>query len=106
MQMRAIIVHRWDVKPQDDWYPWLKQELTASGFKVEVPEMPRTEAPVIKEWVEKLAQVVGEPDRQTFLVGHSIGCQTIIRYLATLTENQKAGGGLLVAPWLHLFNLE
>lgn len=68
--------------------------------------MPRTEAPVIKEWIEKLTQVVDKIDKQTFLVGHSIGCQTIIRYLETLTKDQKVGGVLLVAPWIHLVNLE
>lgn len=106
MKKRVIIIHRWGGKPSDDWYPWLKWELEKAGHEILVPEMPNTEAPVIREWLDKLKEVVGKPDENTILIGHSIGCQTIIRFLETPRSNEKAGEVLLVAPWIHLVNLE
>jgi len=61
--------------------------------------------PKIKEWVAALAQAVGTADHETFFVGHSIGCQTILRYVQTLDEFQFVGVAVLVAPWLTLNGL-
>mgnify|MGYP001613421477 CR=1 FL=1 len=66
--------------------------------------MPETETPVIEKWVSRLAQVVGEPDADTYFIGHSMGCQAILRYLETL--NQPVGGTIFVAGWSNLENLE
>ena len=104
--MRVFIVHRWDGTPRSDWYPWLRKVLEKSGVKVIVPEMPDTSTPTIKAWVSHLAKTVGKPDQQTYFVGHSIGCQTILRYLTTLPQNAMVGGVIMVAGWLTLQNLE
>lgn len=102
MSKRVFIVHRWDGSPSKDWIPWLKLELEARGFIVSAPQMPQPEAPSIHEWVGHLRFLVDAPDRQTFFVGHSIGCQTILRYLQDLPKNIEVGGVLMVAPWVHL----
>jgi predicted alpha/beta hydrolase family esterase len=101
---RVIIVHRWAGGPNDDWRPWLKSELEKMGYDVLVPNMPDTEVPTIEKWVNKLSEVVGTPDSETYFVGHSIGCQTILRYLETI--DIKVGGALFVAGWFNLENLE
>jgi uncharacterized protein len=36
------------------------------------------------------------------LVGHSIGCQTIFRYLEKLPAEARVGGVVLVAGWISL----
>lgn len=81
---RAIIVHGWDGFPEEAWFPWLKHELEVRGFQVEVPQMPEASAPKIDLWVPKLAEVVGAPDEELVLIGHSMGVQTIIRYLESI----------------------
>jgi len=101
---RVIIVHQWMVGADGDWRPWLKGELEKPGYEVLVPEMPDIDAPIIKKWVGKLAEIVGTPDSDTYFVGHSIGCQTIIRYLETI--NTPIGGAVFVAGWFNLKNLE
>lgn len=45
----------------------------------------------------KLAEVVGTADENTYFVGHSMGCQTIARYIETLPEGVKVGGAVFVA---------
>ena len=85
--------------------PWLEEELNIKGFEVIAPQMPNTEYPKIDEWVGFLREKVGEPDENTYFVGHSIGCQTILRYLESL-ENKKVGGAIFVAGWFHLNGLK
>ena len=102
---KVHIIHGWDFKPESNWYPWLKKELEAEGFEVIIPEMPKTEEPDIETWVNHLAEAVKDPGLGTYLVGHSIGCQAIMRYLETL-DNIQIGGAVFVAGWFYLKNLE
>lgn len=101
---RVFIIHRWSGGPHDDWRPWLKSKLEEQGYEVIVPKMPDTEEPVIEKWIEYLKNIVGEVDAHTYFIGHSIGCQAILRYLETIT--QKVGGAVFVAGWFKLENLE
>ncbi len=101
---RVFIVHAWGENPQACWYPWASSELKNNGLEVFVPFMPDTETPVIEAWVSALAELVGEPDDQTYFIGHSIGCQTILRYLETI--DTPVGGAVFVAGWFNLENLE
>lgn len=103
---RVIIVHGWVSNPLDCWFPWLRKELKKRGFDVVVPLMPNPLVPKIKPWVVRLRRAVGTPDRNTFFIGHSIGCQTILRYLATLPPKTRIGGIVCVAGFFKLQNLE
>ncbi len=103
---RAFIIHGWGESPESEWFPWLKKELETKGIEAAVFEMPDTENPVIEKWVGYLEKNIQNPDEEIILIGHSIGCQTILRYLEKLSENAKVGKVILVAPWLTLFNLE
>ena len=101
---RAVIIHGWGGNPNEGWYPLLKKELENRDIIVEVPEMPNTEAPDIKQWVKTLAKNV-DPEADTYLIGHSIGCQTILRYLEKLTTPVNIKGVVFVAGWLVLSGL-
>lgn len=59
--------------------------------------MPETDEPKLTLWLPKLVEAIGEPDEDLYLVGHSIGCATIMRYLEQLPESKKVGGVVLVA---------
>jgi predicted alpha/beta hydrolase family esterase len=94
---RAIIVHCWEGYPEYCWYPWAKDKLVQDGFDVSIPALPETEAPRQDKWVPYLADQVGIPDEELFLIGHSVGCITILRYLETLPSQQFVGGVVFVA---------
>ncbi len=68
--------------------------------------MPNTDEPKIEEWVPFLKKLITNPTKDTYLIGHSVGCQTIMRYLETLKENKKVSGVLFVAGWFTLKGLE
>lgn len=94
---RAIIVHCWEGTPQYCWYPQTKKELEDNGFVVVVPQFPETEAPKLSLWLSLLKDVIGKPDTETVLIGHSVGCITILRYLESLEEGEVLGGVVFVA---------
>lgn len=94
---KAVIIHCWEGYPEYCWYPKTKKELEQKGFEVIVPAFPDTEVPKFDKWLPKLKEIVGKPDEDVFLIGHSIGCITILRYLETLNDEEKIGGVVLVA---------
>jgi predicted alpha/beta hydrolase family esterase len=104
MVKRVFIVHGWGYNPESNWYPKLKLELEKKKFKVIVLEMPDTDEPDIYRWTSYLSEKVGKLDSDTYFIGHSMGCQTIMRFL----QNQKVkiGGALFVAAWFYLDHLE
>ncbi len=102
MSNRVFIIHGWDDSPEGSWFPWLKKKLVKQGIEAHVPAMPDPANPTIDIWVPFLKHVVGQADEQTFMVGHSIGCQAILRYLETLSAGAKIGGVVLVAGWVTL----
>ncbi len=97
---RIFIIHGWGGNSQSIWIPWLKGELEKKGFEVHALDMPDTEHPRMETWVPYLAEKVGDPDEETFLVGHSMGCQTIIRYLGGI--DKRIGGIVLVAGFVNI----
>src|SRR3989338_1291793 len=113
---RGFIVHGWDGYPEEGWFPWLKKELEersfsaqggpASGWEVHVPQLPDAGTPRIYNWVPALANAVSTPDTQTYFVGHSMGCQTIARYLETLPEGVQVGGAVFVDGFFKRLTIE
>jgi len=97
MNKRVFIVHGWSGHPKEGWFPWLKRELELQGFFVFVPQMPNSNEPRIIPWVKALADSVGVIDRDTYFVGHSMGCQTIVRYLEREESSIVSGGAVFVA---------
>ncbi len=104
---RVFIVHGWDGSPDEPWLKWLRCELVRRGIFVVSGQMPQVATPHIATWVPALAKLVGTPDEDTYFVGHSVGCSTVLRYIESLSEGTKAGGAVFVAPWAKsLTNLE
>ena len=94
---RVIIIHCWEGYPEYCWYPWVKKELEIKGFHVEVPAFPNTEKPKLNKWLPMLKKIADQPSENLYLIGHSLGCITIMRYLESLAKDQKIGGVVFVA---------
>lgn len=107
---RILIVPRWAGSPTSDYYPWLIAALRdrfGDGLEVRALAMPEPGTPRIDSWPPTLLAQAGS-DRaalaRTMLVGHSVGCQTVLRALAALEEGASVGGVLLVAAWTRVDN--
>jgi predicted alpha/beta hydrolase family esterase len=96
----VVIVHGWGADSESDWLPWLKEELEKRGITAITPDMPNTNAPEIEEWITFLNNTVKEIDENVYFVGHSVGCQAILRYLQTLPTDKKVGGAVFVAGFV------
>lgn len=99
---KVFIVHGWDGNPDEPVLKWLRLKLEERGYSVSTPAMPNPETPKIESWVNKLRETVGAVTEDIVLIGHSVGCQAVMRYLETLPENSKISGLLLLAPWMKL----
>ncbi|MBI4057875.1 serine hydrolase family protein, partial [Candidatus Microgenomates bacterium] len=99
---RVFIVHGWGGSPQEGWFPWLQTELEKRNFKVYIPPMPDSEHPRMNAWLETLKTAIKTSDEDTYLVGHSVGCITILRYLERLPQDQKIGGAILVGGFTDM----
>lgn len=105
MNKRVIIIHGWGGSPKTDFLPWAKKELENKDYEVIVSAMPDSENPRIESWVPYLANVIGKVRETDILIGHSIGCQAILRFLQTLNEDKKVDRVILVAGWVKLKGL-
>ena len=82
----------------------MTEQLEQDGVSVTAPAMPNTGEPEIGAWVGRLDQEVGAVHEETFYVGHSIGCQTILRHLEH-SPGTSARGAAFVAPWFDLIGV-
>lgn len=97
---RVVVMPRWGGTAESDWYPWLRERLAGWAGAVDVLDLPDRGAPVIERCVEVIEAAV--PDAtlgSTLLVGHSVGCQAMLRFLARRPAGVVAGGTLCVAGW-------
>ena len=98
--MREVyIIHGWEGSPKEPMHQWMKKELEKKGFSVVAPIMPNPKEPEIDSWVNKISEIV-DTNEEIYFIGHSIGCQTILRYLEK--SDIKVNGVVLIAPWMHL----
>ena len=103
---RVVIVHGWKGSPQENWLPYLKEELENLSVEIHVPQMPNPDFPVCSEWVNILKSLIINPDLGTFLVGHSLGIIAILRYLESLPEGNAVGGVVSVAGFSETLGIK
>ena len=70
-----------------------------------VPALPNANNPKMHDWLASLTQSADSVDENTYMVGHSLGCIIILRFLENLDEKQKIGGAILVAGFDNPLNI-
>ncbi len=103
---RLVVVPRWSGTPGSDWYPWIVDEIANMRPRpfdpAVVAAMPEPDRPTIQAWVARVREVLGDdPDElaRTVVVGHSVGCQAVLRALAGLTAGRHVDRVVCVAGW-------
>jgi uncharacterized protein len=94
---KVIILHGYEGSPGINWFPWLKKKLEELDVQVQIPSMPDSCSPKLGAWLDYLEKMIGEPNEDLFLVGHSLGGPAIFRFLETLPAGRKIGGAVVVA---------
>ena len=92
-----VLLHGWGGDSCSNWFPSVRERLESRGHEVLAPSFPNTETPDYDEWEAYFtAEVLPHIDSDTIVVGHSLGCPFILRFI---TENKIPVAELhLVAP--------
>ena len=99
---RLCIVPRWSGGPDSDFYSWLRAQPAVRARVREhlAPTIAQPGQPTIAAWVESLRQSTAGSDLgDTFFLGHSVGCQAVLRFLEQASEHVRVAGVLCVAGW-------
>jgi hypothetical protein len=106
MSRTLVVVHRWAGRPNTDFYPWLEEKLReppAPFDDILTLDMPEPATPTIDGWVSTLTRTLGPvPPPSTVFLGHSVGCQTLLRYLAAMPEGHRVEGAVFVSGWFEV----
>lgn len=101
MTQRVFIVHGFEGSPRGNWFDWLSGQVRAAGYHADVLAMPAPDRPSVPAWQFALDQHIGKPDENTFLVGHSLGCITLLHFLSR-QQPERIGGLVLAAGFADL----
>jgi uncharacterized protein len=93
----VVLIHGWDGGVDKDWFPWIQKKLLSTKYIPISLSMPNPASPKRSVWVDHIKKHV-VPTTQTILVGHSIGCMAVLRFLESLDSPIK--GAILVAPYV------
>jgi hypothetical protein len=92
MNSNVFIFHGTEGYPEENWFPWMKEQLEAKGCKVIVPQFPSP--PVIPakiaEWFEVLNKYQEDINENTIIIGHSLGGVFALRVLEQLKQPIRA----------------
>ncbi len=78
------------------WFPWLRAQLKKKGIKYSNELYPRDWNPDYNEWKKIFEK--NRIDENTVLIGHSLGCGFILRWLSE--NKKKVKKVILVAPYI------
>lgn len=94
----ALILHGAGNNSQGNWFPWLKTELEKTGYHVWSPDLPNSDTPKLKEWLQTIfLNKDWEFNDNSIIIGHSSGATLILRILEELPKNIKINKAILVA---------
>jgi len=88
--MNVIIIHGAYGSPEENWIPWLKRELEKSGSKVFAPKFPTPKNQTLQNWLKVFEKYEKYLNKDTILIGHSLGPAFILRILERLNKPVKA----------------
>ncbi len=97
---KIYIIHGYFASVHDHWFPWLHDKMSiVHGMNIEILPMPTPETPSVDAWLALIQEEIGVPDKETFVIAHSLGCIALLRHLESIKESFSLGGMILVSPF-------
>jgi len=100
---RVVIIHGAYGSPEENWLPWLAEELQKQGREVLIPSFPTPKGQSLSTWRTSFSRQVGDLDKNMILVGHSLGVGFILNLLEQSTS--PVLGCFLVSAFVGLLGL-
>lgn len=98
----ALILHGADSNPQNNWFPWLKEELEKKGYTVWIPELPNSGTPILDDWLKTIfANHEWDWNAESIIIGHSAGATFTARLLEKLPLGITINKAIMVAPYAN-----
>jgi len=88
--MNAFIIHGIEGHPEENWFPWLKEELDRLNINTLVPHFPNSNNPRLNEWLDFFKKYENNIDENSILIGHSLGVSFILNFLEKNNKKIKA----------------
>ena len=95
--MKLFLLHCWGGDGRSCWSGWIADKMREKGIEVIAPDFPSPSTPHVEEWLAAIRSNVEKFDSGWVLVGHSLGCPTILRLLERFGEGERIGTAILVA---------
>lgn len=102
-EIKIFIIQGIEASAESYWYPWLKSELSSEIGKeikaenISVPDMPKKVE--LQLWKDKIKEVVGIVDENTYFVAHGMGGIAALKYIEE--SGKKVGGVVLVSSYIQ-----
>lgn len=103
---KVYIIHGFGGVPNGGWLPWLMLELGKRNIWACALPMPNSNDPIQTEWTAFMHSLIGEPDKNIFIIGHSLGGPAVLRYMESLEINIHLGGVVLVSSFIEPLNID
>ncbi|KAF0093879.1 MAG: hypothetical protein E1N59_2532 [Puniceicoccaceae bacterium 5H] len=94
-QPQLYIIHGYGGAPDRHWFPWLQDQI-GDRAETHIPQLPDPDQPEPQAWQDALDAAIERLDAHTYLVAHSLGCVSLLRFLQGKPE-ARVGGVVLVS---------
>jgi len=85
-----IIIHGAFGNPNENWFPWLKNELEKLNNSVFVPEFPTPKGQTLENWLKVFKKYESHLNEQSLVIGHSLGTAFLLNVLESINKPIKA----------------
>lgn len=86
----AIIIHGTEGYPEENWFPWMKEQLKAYRYETIIPQFPSPENQDPEHWWEVFQNYENLLDGESIVIGHSCGATFLLRVLEKIKVKIKA----------------
>lgn len=103
--MTILIIHGIGGHAGIHWQQWLHDELIKNGYAVLMPNLPNSDHPDRKEWLQIIKDEIKDIDPQELIiVGHSLGATTALDLLEEI--NGKVKGLISVSGFAEDYGVQ
>ena len=97
---KIYLIHGYMSSPEANWFPYLKKELECENVEVSILRIPNSKHPKFNEWIDHLDNTIKDYNEKTLFIGHSLGCVTLLNFLAK-RSSKKIKGLFLISGFIE-----
>jgi len=78
---KVFLIHGAFGSPEENWFPWIKNELEKINIEIIAPKFPTPEGQNLKNWINVFNKYKEKLDQNTLFIGHSLAPAFILSVL-------------------------